>query len=473
MRLGLVCMCHRGGKSETIGFRAVGVDTGGCGQGLRLLRFARNDNRGGVMGRGLIWVVVALLLARPPAWAEWPQFRGPLGNGHAAPESTGLPLRWSETENVRWKVAIPHRGWSTPVAMGGQVWLTTATAEGGDYFVICLDAETGQIVLNKQLFHSDAPEPLGNNINCYASPSPAVEAGRVYVHFGSYGTACLDTRTFEVLWERTDLPCRHYRGPGSSVIVFEGLLIVTMDGVDVQYLAALDKKTGKTVWKTDRTTEWNDLDKDGKPFDNGDLRKAYSTPLIIDVGGATQMISVGARSAYGYDPRDGREIWKVRYPGFSNAACPVYGNGVVYILTGFGRTELYAVAADGRGDVTDTHIRWTAKQTLPQIPSPLLVGDLLYTVSDAGMVVCFDAATGEEVWQERLKGKHAASPVYADGRVYWFDQDGNGTVFRPGRQYEHLATNRLDEGCMASPAVSGRALFVRTKSHLYRIESSQ
>jgi outer membrane protein assembly factor BamB len=185
------------------------------------------------------------------------------------------------------------------------------------------------------------------------------------------------------------------------------------------------------------------------------------------------MISIGARSAYAYDPSDGREIWKVRYPGFSNAACAVYGNGLAYILTGFGRTELLAVAADGRGDVTDTHIRWTAKQTLPQTPSPLLAGDLLFTVSDAAILMCFDAATGEQLWKERLKGKQTASPIYAEGRVYCFDQDGNATVFRPVRAYEHLATNRLAEGCMASPAVSGRAIFVRTKSHLYRIELSR
>ncbi|MBE0536426.1 MAG: PQQ-binding-like beta-propeller repeat protein [Phycisphaerae bacterium] len=426
------------------------------------------------MKRRLIWIIAVLLLAQASVRAEWPQFRGPRGDGHVvsiAEKQAPLPLVWSETENVRWKIAIPHRGWSTPVVLDGQVWLTTATPDGRDYFVICVDAESGEVLLNKRLFHCDEPEPLGNNVNGYASPSPTIEAGRVYVHFGSYGTACLDTRTFEVLWERTDLPCRHYRGPGSSVILFENMLIVTMDGVDVQYLVALDKKTGKTVWKTDRTTEWNDLDDDGKPFDNGDLRKAYSTPLIIEVGGETQMISIGARSTYGYDPRDGREIWKVRYPGFSNAACAVYGNGIAYILTGFGRTELYAVAADGRGDVTDTHIRWTAKQTLPQTPSPLLVGDLLFTVSDVGMLMCFDAATGEVIWKERLKGKQTASPVYADGRVYIFDQDGNATVFRPGRTYEHLATSKLDDGCMASPAVSGKAIFVRTKSRLYRIES--
>ena len=166
--------------------------------------------------------VCLLLLAQPAAWADWPEFRGPWGTGlTSAPGDTkkiGLPLRWSETENVKWKTAIPHRGWSTPVVMERKVWLTTATEEGHDFFVICVDVDTGRILLNKKLFACDNPEPLGNNVNCYASPSPTIEPGRVYIHFGSYGTACLDTADGELVWERTDLPCRHYRGPGSSLI---------------------------------------------------------------------------------------------------------------------------------------------------------------------------------------------------------------------------------------------------------------
>jgi len=408
--------------------------------------------------------------------AAWNQFRGPYGNGWATVpgdgKTAGLPLHWSERRNVKWKTAIPHRGWSTPVVMNGQIWLTTATLEGHDFFVICVDADTGQIRFNERLFHTDNPEPLGNNMNCYASPSPVIEPGRVYVHFGSYGTACLDTATCKVLWKRTDLPCRHYRGPGSSPVLFNELLVVTMDGVDVQYLVALDKRTGKTVWKTDRTTEWNDLDDDGRPFREGDLRKAYSTPLIVRTGGQTQMISVGAKSAYSYDPATGREIWKVRYPGYSNAACPVFGNGLVYIITGFGRTELFAVRPDGRGDVTDTHIQWKSRSLVPRTPSPVLAGDLLFAVSDNGILVCRDALTGETLWQQRLKGNFAASPLYADGRIYCSNQLGTTTVFQAAGECRLLATNKLDSGFMASPAVSGKALFLRTKTHLYRIESA-
>jgi len=418
-----------------------------------------------------------LLAMAATAQADWPRFRGPSGDGlvtrPGSAEQIGLPVRWSETENVTWKTAIPHLGWSSPVVMDGQVWLTTATAEGHDFHAICVDADSGAIRFNERLFHTDNPEPLGNPLNSYASPTPVVEPGRVYVHFGSYGTACLDTKTFEVLWKRSDLPCRHYRGPGSSVILFEDLLILTMDGVDVQYLVALDKATGRTVWKTDRTADWDDLDAEGKPRDEGDLRKAYTTPLIVETDGAVQMISVGAKAFYGYDPRTGRELWKVNMPAFSGAAGPVYRDGIVYVVTGFGQTELMAVRIDGAGDVTDSHVLWKTARTVPRTPSPVLVGDLLFTINDTGIAICLDAATGEPIWQERIRGNYATSLLYADGNIYCFNQNGTSTVFKAARRFEVVATNTLDAGCMASPAVAGRALFLRTKTHLYRIEATR
>ncbi|HAK95852.1 MAG TPA: quinonprotein alcohol dehydrogenase [Planctomycetes bacterium] len=416
----------------------------------------------------------ALLAAAAVHAGDWPQFRGPRGDGNAAAADGApldLPLTWSEQENVVWKTSIPHRGWSTPVVLGGQVWVTTATTNGREFFVLCLDAERGAVRLDKKVFTVDEPEPLGNGVNCYASPSPAIEPGRVYVHFGSYGTACLDSETGDVLWERRDLPCRHYRGPGSSLALFRDLLIVTMDGVDVQYLAALDKKTGATIWKTDRTAEWNDLGPDGKPFDNGDLRKAYSTPLFAGAGAATEMLSVGARAAYGYDPLTGKELWKVRHGGYSNAASPVFGHGFAFIGTGSGATELWAVRPGGRGDVTATHVVWKLARGAPRIPSPVLAGDLLFVVDDGGQMTCLEAKTGAEVWRQRLGGEYAASLLHAAGRIYCFSQSGKTKVLAAGRAYDLLATNALDAGFMASPAVAGRALFLRTKTHLYRIEA--
>ncbi|MBI5396082.1 MAG: PQQ-binding-like beta-propeller repeat protein [Verrucomicrobia bacterium] len=424
--------------------------------------------------------IIGLLLLLGSFWpmaqarADWPEFRGPWGDGHvSAPGDSkpiGLPLNWSETGNVKWKIEIPFRGWSTPVVMDGQVWLTTATEDGHDFFVICVDAGTGKVRLNQKLFHCDNPEPLGNIVNGYATPSAAIEKGRVYVHFGCYGTACLDSATGKVLWQRQDLPCRHYRGPASSLILFENLLILTMDGADVQYHAALDKQTGKTVWKTNRSVKFNDAEGFQKFAKDGDLRKAHSTPLIVSVNGQPQMLSPGAKAAYAYDPRTGRELWMVRHGCWSAAPCPLFSQGMALFVTGSGTTEVWAVRVGGQGDVTDSHVAWKFGNSVPRTASPVIVGDLLYMVSDDSVVTCLEVATGKEVWRERIGGKYASSPIYADGRLYFFNQQGKTTVLKPGRTFEVLATNTLDIGCMASPAVSGKALFLRTKTHLYRIE---
>jgi outer membrane protein assembly factor BamB len=421
-------------------------------------------------------VLAMLALTGLPAWADWPGFRGPWGDGHvSAPGVTnpiGLPLHWSETENLKWKTEIPERGWSTPAVMGGQVWLTTATPDGHDFFVICVDAETGRIRLNQKLFHCDAPEPLGNTMNSYATPSPVVEPGRVYVHFGSYGTACLDTAAGKVLWERQDLPCRHYRGPSSSPVLFENLLILTMDGVDLQYLVALDKKTGRTVWKTDRSAAWNDQNVPGQMAREGDLRKAHSTPLLVQANGKFQLLSVGAKAAYGYDPRTGRELWKVHHEAWSAACMPLYDRGLAFIITGFGgNTELWAVRVDGQGDVTDTHVAWKYERNVAKTASPVLADGLLYMVSDDGQVTCLEAATGKPVWRERIGGRYAASPIYGDGRLYFCSQEGKTTVLKAGPTFAPLATNTLSSGFMASPAVAGKALFLRTRTHLSRVEA--
>ena len=410
-----------------------------------------------------------------PAFAgeNWPQFRGPTGQGVS--DSTGLPVTWSETENIAWKTPIHGRGWSTPVIWGDQVWVTTATPDGRDMFALCVDRNTGSILHDLHLFHNEpaAVEPLGNDTNCYASPSPAIEEGRIYVHFGSYGTACVDTHTGKLIWQRRDLPCRHYRGPGSSVILFENTLVVTMDGVDVQYIVALDKRTGETVWKTDRSTKWTDWDSDGKPIAEGDYRKAYGTPIIVTIDDAPVMVSPGAKAAFAYDPRDGRELWHITYEGFSNAAGTLYGHGLFFINAAH-RSGLYAVRPGGSDDVTDSHVVLKYPKNILYKPSPVMVDDLIYMVDDGGVATCVEAKTGQEVWKERMggtPGKYSASPVYADGRIYFLSEEGKATVLRPGRDYKILAENKLDAGFMASPAVAGNSLFLRTRTHLYRVEA--
>jgi outer membrane protein assembly factor BamB len=358
-------------------------------------------------------LVILMAAISTMARADWPEFRGPHGNGHASAssgaEAADLPLTWSERENIRWKTAIPHRGWSTPVIMDGQVWLTTATEDGHDYYAICVDAESGEVRHNKHLFHHDTPEPLGNNLNCYASPSPAIEPGRVYVHFGSYGTACLDTSSGEVLWKRDDLRCRHYRGPSSSVVLFENLAILTMDGADLQYVVALDIATGETVWKTDRDVVWNDENPTGEYAKyahfakDGDFRKAHSTPLVITApDGREQLLSPGAKAAFAYDPRTGRELWRISYDDWSVAPRPLYLDGTAYLVTGLMHPEMWAVRTDGSGDVTDTHVTWRLKSRVPKTASPLLIDGLIYMVNDDGVANCVDAATSDVVWSKNV-----------------------------------------------------------------------
>jgi outer membrane protein assembly factor BamB len=245
-----------------------------------------------------------------------------------------------------------------------------------------------------------------------------------------------------------------------------------MDGADVQYLIALDKRTGKTVWKTNRSVKFNDAEGFQGFAALGDLRKAHSTPLIVKIDGTPQMFSPGAKAAYAYDPRTGRELWQVHYIAWSAAPRPLYSQGLALMITGLGATELWAIRIGGQGDVTDTRVAWKVKNAA-QTASPIIVDDLLYMVNDSGVAMCVEVATGKLIWKEHLGGTCAASPIYGDGRLYFCNQQGKTIVLKPGRAREVLATNKLEEGCLASPAVDGKALFLRTKTHLYRIESAK
>jgi outer membrane protein assembly factor BamB len=403
-----------------------------------------------------------------PGWIRagdnWPEFRGPGGDGHS--DSVGLPVRWSENESIKWKVAVHDKGWSSPVIWGNQIWLTTATVDGHKLFVVCVDRETGKILHDINLF--DVVKPgFCIPTNSYASPTPVVEAGRVYVHFGTYGTACLDTATGRTLWSRRDLPCDHFRAPGSSPILYGDSLFVNFDGFDVQYVVALDKATGKTRWKSDRNIDYG--------TDNGDLKKAFCTPKVIQVNGQAQLVSPSAVATIAYDPANGHELWKVYHGGMNAAARPLFGDGRVFLTTGDRGSpgewhRLLAINPDGRGDVTKSHVLWTHDKGVPARSSFVLVEDLLFMVSDNGVVSSLEAKSGKEVWQHRVGGTYYASPIYAEGHLYFFDDGGDSHVLEAGREPRVLAHNHLDAGCMASPAVAGKALFVRTKTHLYRIE---
>jgi outer membrane protein assembly factor BamB len=415
------------------------------------------------------YLILALLLA------QWPQFRGPDGNGVTA--ATGLPLRWSETENVRWKTPIHGKAWSSPIVLGDRVWMTTATPDGRELFVVAVDKASGRVVLDQKLF--DVPNPqFAHAFNSYASPTPVgeprtsnLEPARVYVTFGSPGTAALDAASGKVLWTRRDLECNHFRGAGSSPIVFRDLLVMHFDGSDVQYIVALDKRTGKTVWKTPRSIDFQDVE-NGKIKADGDFRKAFSTPQIVTVDGRPVLISPGSKATYAYDPATGKELWRiVERSSFSASNRPVTGHGLVYYTTGWNTGSVMAVRPDGRGDVSDSHVALRSPRGAPQKPSLLLLGDLLFMVNDTGIVTCLDAKTGVEVWHARMPDSYSASPIAAEGRIYFFSEDGKTTVIEAGRAFKVLAESTLDDGFMASAAVDGRAFYLRTKSALYRIES--
>ena len=308
--------------------------------------------------------------------------------------------------------------------------------------------------------------------NSYASPTPVIEPGRIYVTFGSPGTAAIDTRTGKVLWERRDLECNHFRGAGSSPILFGDLLIMHFDGSDRQYLVGLDKRTGKTVWRTERSIDFKDLGPDGKPLADGDYRKAFSTPHVVTSGGEPVLISIGSKATYGYDPRTGKELWRLEErDAHSGSTRPVPGHGLIFYPTGFPTGQLLAIRLNAARDA-QPEIVWKVSRGVPNKPSVLLVGDLLFMVNDAGISSCLEAKTGNVVWTSRVAGTYSASPISAAGRVYVFNEDGKATVIDAGREFKVLAENLLDEGFMASPAVVGNALILRTRTHLYRIEET-
>jgi outer membrane protein assembly factor BamB len=413
---------------------------------------------------------LALLAAAGRCWGgeNWPQFRGPTGDGIS--DCRDLADTWSDSQNVKWKTPVHGKAWSSPVVWGDQVWMTTATADGHELYAVCLDRESGKIVYDLKLF--DIPNPqYCIAFNSYASPTPCIEDGRVYVTFGSPGTACLDTKTGKVLWTRTDFICNHFRGPGSSPTLYKNLLFMNFDGSDFQFVAALDKETGRTAWRTDRDIDYGDIEPNGHPRAEGDFRKAFSTPRIATFGGEDVLLSLGSKALYAYEPLTGKELWRVEdKASFSGSDTPVTGDGMIFYGSGHGQSELLAVRPGGHGVVTDSAIAWRLHKKIPTRSSVLLVDHLIYMVTDAGIVNCVDDKTGEEVWHGRIDGQYSASPIYADGKIWFFSEQGKTSILAPGREFKLLGENTLPDGIMATPAVAGKSLFIRTKTSCYRIE---
>ncbi|MCH2183056.1 MAG: PQQ-binding-like beta-propeller repeat protein [Mariniblastus sp.] len=414
---------------------------------------------------------------------QWTEFRGPGGSGIAS--AANLPSRWSEDQNVAWKTVVPGRGWSSPVVADDQVWLTSAVetelspaqreekmksaripglmpVQSIELFALCFDARTGELQAKLKLGESSDP-PLIHSLNSFSSPTPVLDDDSVYCSFGTFGTWCIDRKTRQVKWSNRELELDHETGPGSSPILWQDLLIFHCDGIDYQFVVALDRESGKVVWKTDRSGELNETDS---------LRKAFSTPIVVSIDGADQLVSAGANWLYGYQPDTGAELWKMPYGklGFSNVPRPVYHDGMLYLCTGYSRSSLFAIRFDDPGGPGEEDLVWRYETQVPTMPTPLLTDGLLLMVSDRGIATCLDAKTGEKHWQERLGGGFASSPILADGKVYVGNRKGEMFVIRPGDEFDLLATNQMDGDIMATPAAVGEQLLVRTKESLYRIQ---
>lgn len=443
---------------------------------LRFITFSR----GPLVASAL---VAGLAIGTQAAEPAWPQWRGPQGDGHA-PGTHDLPVTWSETENVVWKTPIPGRGWSSPVIADGQIWMTTAmereatpeeraratdgkkmasqlaVVNGLTIRAVCVDATTGTIVHDVDVLSVPTPQPI-HKLNSFASPSPVLGERRLFIHCGDYGAACVDTQTGKVLWRNRELRLNHENGPGSTPVLWNDKLIVHLDGSDVQSIAAYDTATGNVAWQTPRS---------GALRDDPDLKKAYGTPVILELGGREVVISPAADWLYAYDPASGTELWKMEYGflGFSIVPRPVVSGDLLFMSTSFNQPELLAIRL--AGPTTAPAIAWKEKKGAPTMSSPLVIDGLVYMVSDKGVGTCLDATTGEVVWSQRLGGNFSSSPMVADGRIYIANRDGDTFVIKPGHEGEILATNHLDGGIFATPAALGRAIFLRTEHALYRLE---
>jgi outer membrane protein assembly factor BamB len=388
-------------------------------------------------------------------------------DGHANVETA--PVRWSETETVVWKVPVKGLGWSSPVVYKNQVWVTSATEEGKEFYTLCFDLKTGRLLDEKTIFTAEDPQRI-HGTNSYATPTPCIEDGFVYVHYGHFGTACINTDNFEVVWKREDMPCKHMQGPASSPIIYKDKLIVHLEGTEDPYVVALDKNTGETIWKSIRSKEIYDT---LEPV----FRKSYQTPIVIEAGGKELLISNSSFMCFAHDVNTGEVIWTIQYGDDSTVSQPLCWNGLVYVNSGWlfeenkpFWTRQYAVDPTGTGDVTATHVKWTFEEDVPQIPTPVIINGHMYMVHDRGMVTCLDAVSGSVIWTEKLKGNFNSSPIYAGRNIYFINVKGECTIIKPGNSFQKIAENDIGETVKAVPVFVGDKMILRTEKNLYHIK---
>jgi outer membrane protein assembly factor BamB len=433
------------------------------------------------MDRLTLFLLLPALLSGAESWPQW---RGPAANGHAG--KAGYPSEWSAKKNIAWKSVLPGRGHSSPVHDGDTIWVTTAIetaaseAEKKERLkankglptvtvlsevslrALRIDPKSGKVLKNVEVLSKKQPQWV-HKLNSYASPTPVIEDGKVYFHFGAYGNACIDAKTGKILWKNEDkaLWVMHENGPGSSPLIWDNLMIFHLDGSDKQNIVALYKDSGKIAWITKRS---------GELRENHQLQKSYSTPIVETFNGKPILISCSADWVYGYEPRTGNELWKIKYGhlGFSNVARPVTGHGMIYLSTCFMKAEILAFRYEG---MKTPKLAWRLDRG-PKMPSPILVGKELYVINDGGILTCVDALTGDLHWRERLDGEFSSSPTYAGGLLYFSDQAGVTTVIKPAKTLKLVSKNELDGTAhMASFAPLEKSFIVRTNEALYRLGS--
>ena len=392
---------------------------------------------------------------------DWAVFRGPDGDGVSNYEN--LPVQWAADKNVAWSVTVAE-GWSSPVVSEGQVFLTSAVVQDADaekskydLIVAAYDLDTGKLTWQTKVFVQPETAPRIHQKNSHASPTPIIHDQRLYVHFGHQGTACL-TLDGEMVWKTVPVEYKPVHGNGGTPIIVNDTLVFSVDGAATTKVIALSLVDGSPRWTFDRES-------------NAPRKFSFSTPALIEVNGSQQIVSPGSDVVHGLDAKTGEMIWKVTYDGYSVIPKPVLYNGLLYVCTSYNTPWICCIDPSGKGDVTETHVKWSHQKQVPHTPSIIVRDDLIYMVSDRGIGSCLDAQTGEVVWQERIGGNYSASPIYTNGLIYLQSEQGDATVIEASRDFKVVSKNTFGERTLASYGVANGTLLIRTAEKLYCVRN--
>ena len=404
--------------------------------------------------------VLQLLFCSMAFGQYWQEFRGANGVGHSSFKN--IPVKWSDdSDNIKWRTELKGLGWSSPVISDGKIWLTTADTDKNQLSVLVLELETGKLLKTVLVFEKE----LGriHKKNSHASPSAIVDGDLIFVNYGDYGTACLNQKG-DIVWKKV-MPYGHFHGPGGSPVVYEDKLILSCDGGNDQFLIALNKQNGDKIWQVKKQHIHQ------ARFSGGKMKPiAFSTPTLRKGKSGMEVVVCGADHIAGFDVETGKENWWAQYDGYSVVPRPVFYKDMVFYSSCYNSPVMYGLQMDGAGELTEKVV-WKTSRGAPHNPTPLVVNDLLYSVSDRGIAQCFDAATGKVHWQERIGRGYSASPIFVDGKIYFQDETGGTTIIKPGKKFEELAKNKIDGRTLATPVPIPNGLLIRSDKELLRIDA--